>query len=160
MDQFEEEGIDADDQEEFGVEPITEGLAKAVRDYDDLDLDMLEDQDQVNENKRLVRVFVRNIFKENGRDNIQDLFDDIEDDAEENDYTEELAVLFSIIDEIYTSGILDETDEDGEQKFLFGLQKENVKSFLRSKENSLASRMTKIIDVTDNIIDRIDKAKK
>jgi hypothetical protein len=160
IDQFEEEGIDADDQEEFGVEPITEELAKIVKMYDDLDLDMLEDEDEVKDNRRLVRSFIRNIFKEKGRDKIQDMFDDIEDEDNDTEYTDELGKLFTILDVIYTSGVLDEKDDDGEIKFPFGLHRDSIIDFLKNRHNPLHKRLSKIIDVTDSIIDRIDKAKK
>jgi hypothetical protein len=137
---------------------IIQGLTKTIKKYDDLHLDLLEDDDQVNENKRQVRFFVRNIFLESGREAISDMFYDIKDDGEDNEYTDELAILFSIINDIYKSGILEVKNKDDQQEFPFALQKDNVKEFLKNKVNSLSSRVSKIIDVTDNILDRIDKS--
>ena len=155
IDQFDEEGIEKEEEKEFGVEDATDSLdsetLEVIKDYDDLDLDMLEDEDNVDENKRSVRLFVRKIFKKKGREDIQDMFEDLKDDDEDNEYTDELEKLFSIIDRIYSNGSLDE--------FPYALQKDSVKTYLRDRNNSILKRLTKIIDVTDNYIDRVDKSK-
>jgi len=154
LDQFDEEGIEKEEEKEFGVEDADkhddETLA-VIKDYDDLDLDMLEDDEKVDENKRSVRLFVRKIFKKNGREDIQDMFDDLNDDDEDNEYTNELEKLFSIIDRIYSGGGLEE--------FPFALEKDSVQNYLKDRNNSIRQRLTKIIDVTDNYIDRVDKSK-
>ena len=154
LDQFDEEGIEKEEEKEFGVEDADkhddETLA-VIKDYDDLDLDMLEDDENVDENKRSVRLFVRKIFKKNGREDIQDMFDDLNDDDEDNEYTNELEKLFSIIDRIYSGGGLEE--------FPFALEKDSVQNYLKDRNNSIRQRLTKIIDVTDNYIDRVDKSK-
>jgi hypothetical protein len=151
IDQFEEEGIEKEEEKEFGVETDDDETLQVIKDYDDLDLDLLEDEDSVNENKRSVRLFIRKIFKKKGRNDIQDMFEDLNDDDEDNEYTNELEKLFSIVDRIYTGGSLEE--------FPFALEKDSVQNYLKDRNNSISQRLTKIIDVTDNYIDRVDKSK-
>jgi hypothetical protein len=149
--QFDEEGIEKDDEEEYGVDVHDKETLEVIKDYDDLDLDMLEDEELVNENKRSVRLFVRKIFTKEGRNDIQDMFEDLNDDDEDTEYTTELEKFFSIIDRIYSGGSLDE--------FPFALERDSVQNYLKDKNNSIRQRLTKVIDVTDNYIDRVDKSK-
>jgi hypothetical protein len=154
LDQFDEEGIEKEEEKEFGVEDADkhdDETLKVIKDYDDLDLDMVEDDEKIDENKRSVRIFVRKIFKKKGREDIQDMFEDLNDDDEDNEYTDELEKLFSIIDRIYSGGGLEE--------FPFALEKDSVQNYLKDRNNSIRQRLTKIIDVTDNYIDRVDKSK-
>ena len=154
---LDDEGIEKEDEQEYGVDgsgetdTLNDETLRVIKDYDDLDLDMLEDEDNVSENKRTVRLFVRKIFKKKGREDIQDMFEDLNDDDEDNEYTDELEKLFSIIHRIYTEGSLDE--------FPYALEKDTVKIYLKDRNNSILKRLTKIIDVTDNYIDRVDKSK-
>ena len=42
----------------------------------------------------------------------------------------------------------------------YALSYQKIQAYLKDKKNSVADRMTKVIDVTDNFIDRIDKINK
>lgn len=149
--QFEEEGIDKDEEEEFGVDVLDKETLEIIKDYDDLDLDMLEDDGNVDDNKRSVRLFVRKIFKKKGRNDIQQMFEDLRDDDEDNEYTDELEKLFSIIHRLYDTDITEEMP--------YALERKTVQEYLTNGDHPIRKRLTKIIDVTDNYIDRLEKSK-
>jgi hypothetical protein len=155
---LEEEGVE---EEEPGSEEVIQEEAKdIIKQYDDLDIDMIENDDEVEKNKRIARIFARNISTKKGRDKIQDAIEAIKEDEEDNEYTDALEEFLSLINNIFLSDAISAEDEDGKKLYPYALSAENVKSFLKDKKNSIADRMTKIIDVSDNFIDRIDKANK
>lgn len=141
-------------------EALAEEADDIIKVYDDLDIDMLEDEKEVEDNKRIARIFVRNIFSKSGRDKIQDALESMKEDEEDNEYTESLETFVSLVDDIFKSDAFKEEDEDGKKAYPYALSYSNVQEFLKSKSNSVADRMTKVIDVTDNFIDRIDKINK
>lgn len=96
---------------------------------------------------------MKKIFDEKGR---KDLYNDIEDTEEDTEYIKELLNLLKLIDDIYESEIIREEDEDGKKVFPFALNYKKIQDFLIDKNNSLADRMSKVIDCTDNLIDRIE----
>jgi len=157
--ELEREGVEEDIPGGSNDEDIIEELKDIVADYDDLDIDTLEDDKEVEANMRIARIFVRNIFTQKGRDKIQDAIEDIKEDEEDNDYTTLLEDFLALIDNVYNGDAIKEK-EDGKRVYPYALDSEKIKSFLRDKKNSVGDRMSKIIDVTDNFIDRIDKAKK
>jgi hypothetical protein len=149
---FQEEGIDQDDSEESDSD-----IAELTKMYDDLDIDELEDDANVDENKRLVRRFVRNVFPEEKRNALEDMLtDEVEDD---NEYAEYLQELLTIINGCFKLN-KEAVDEDGEKKFPFALNSQKIQSFLRDKNNTASDRLTKLIDVVDNFVDRVDKYEK
>jgi len=154
---LDDEGIDKDEEEEYGVdaessETHDKDTLELIKDYDDLDLDMLEDDDNVDDNKKTVRLFVRKIFKKKGRNEyIQEMFEDLKDDDEDNEYTDELEKLFSIIHRIY--------DTDISEEMPYALERKTVQDYLTDGDHSIRKRLTKVIDVTDNYIDRLEKSK-
>jgi hypothetical protein len=157
---LEEEGVEEEIPGGSESEVLVEEADDIISNYDELDIDTLEDEKEVEDNKRIARIFVRNIFSKSGRDKIQDTIESIKEDEEDNNYTESLEDFLALIDDIYKSDAFKEEDEDGKKAYPFALSYNNVQEFLKSKKNSVSDRMTKVIDVTDNFIDRIEKINK
>lgn len=130
---------------------------KIIKLYDDLDLELLENEDEVIKNKKIVGRFTRRLYDKHSRKNLKKIFEEFKDEQEDNEYLIELEKLFIIIKRIFRSGILGEVNPDGSQKFPFGLERESVQLFIKNIENPLLNRLSKIIDCTDNLIDRIEK---
>jgi hypothetical protein len=127
-----------------------------VRRYDSLDIDCLENDNNLHENKFIANQLTIFIDNELGRQIIKkQLIEGIEN--ENNDFLTTALEMVKIVSKIYDSGITKMTTEEGNQKYHFALDSENVKSFLHDDENSLCDKMSKIIDVIDNLIDRIDQ---
>jgi hypothetical protein len=127
-----------------------------VRRYDSLDIDCLENDNNLHENKFIANQLTILIDNELGRQIIKKrLIDGIEN--EKNDFLTTALEMVKITSKIYDSGITQMTTEEGNQKYPFALDSENVKSFLQDDENSLCDKMSKIIDVIDNLINRIDQ---
>lgn len=130
---------------------------KIIKLYDDLDLELLENEDEVIKNKKIIGCFTRRLYNKHSRKNLKKIFEEFKNEQEDNEYLIELEKLFIIIKRIFRSGILGEVNPDGSQKFPFGLEKESVQLFIKNIENPLRNRLSKIIDCTDNLIDRIEK---
>lgn len=130
---------------------------KIIKLYDDLDLELLENEDEVIKNKKIIGRFTRRLYNKHSRKNLKKIFEEFKNEQEDNEYLIELEKLFIIIKRIFRSGILGEVNPDGSQKFPFGLEKKSVQLFIKNIENPLRNRLSKIIDCTDNLIDRIEK---
>ena len=141
------------------IEQLKEEVRDIIKDYDDLDIDIIEDDNEIEVNKRIARIFVRNIFTQKGRDKIQDEIEKIKEEEEDNDYVKLLEKFVSLVDNIYRSEAYEE-DDNGKKKYPYALDYRKVQSFLKDKNNTIADRISKVIDVTDNFIDRIDKINK
>jgi len=151
------------DLSEEGVEediPKTDNTSSVIEDYDNLDIDLLEDEEEVKNNRAIALRFVRDISSKDGRERILKDLEEIEEIDEENKYTKEIEKFLKIIDEIFAGSAIEEKKEDGKRKFPFALRYRKTQLFLRNKKNSVADRMSKVIDVVDNFIDRVDKATK
>jgi hypothetical protein len=147
---FYEEGIDQEEPEEGDVEDVKD----LVKKYDDLDIDEVESEANIEEHKRLIRRFVRNVFPAEKREKLAEfLRDEVEDD---NEYAEYLEDLLSVINDCFLVN-KEFLDEDGEKIFPFALNSKSVQTFLTDKQNSAKDRLTKVIDVVDNFVDRVDK---
>lgn len=155
---LEEEGVEEEIPGSSSKELATEAK-DIIGDYDNLDIDTIEDDNEIEDNKRIARIFVRNIFTLKGRDKIQDELSALEEEEEDNDYTKLLEDFLALIDNIYQGDAIAQEDEDRNKLYPYALSSKKVQEFLKDKNNSVADRMTKIIDVTDNFIDRIDKIK-
>jgi uncharacterized protein (TIGR02145 family) len=142
-------------EEAFGNNANSDNLVqKIIEAYDELDVDYLEDDDNVETNKSIVRKFINYITTEDGRNEILEEIEDLEEDG--NEYIKELIRLAEIVNNIYKSGVTKLLNEEGKQKFPFALDRESIQEYLQNKENSLGDRMSKLIDVVDNIVDRIE----
>lgn len=130
-------------------------VSDLVNAYDQLDIDYLEDDDNVEENKYTVRALVKSVLSKNGRKNFTSYIDDLEDDI--NQYSDMAKSLVNLIFDIYESDLSKMEDETGKLKFPFALESKKIRDFLSNHENSLNDKISKIIDVTDNFIDRLDK---
>jgi flagellar motor component MotA len=155
---LEEEGVEEDIPSD--TEQLKEEAGDIIKQYDDLDIDTLEDDKEVEDNKRIARIFVRNIFTQKGRDKVQTEIEKLKEDEEDNDYVKKLEDFLSLVDNIYRTEAVTEEDEDGKKLYPYALSYQKIQAFLKDKKNSVADRMTKVIDVTDNFIDRIDKINK
>jgi ribosome-associated protein YbcJ (S4-like RNA binding protein) len=154
---LEEEGV----EEEIPGSPeeLTKEAKDIIGDYDNLDIDTIEDDEEIEKNKRIARIFVRNIFTTEGRDKIQDELSSLEEEEEDNEYSKLLEDFLVLIENIYNGDAISQEDEDGKKLYPYALSYKKVQDFLKDKNNSIADRMSKVIDVTDNFIDRIDKIK-
>ncbi len=130
---------------------------KIIKLYDDLDLELLEDENEIIKNKKIIGPFTRKLYDKHSRKYFKKKIEEFKDEQEDNEYLIELEKLFIIIKRIFRSGILGEVNTDGSQKFPFGLEKESIQLFIKNIENPLRNRLSKIIDCTDNLIDRIEK---
>lgn len=153
-----EHGVDAEDEDEDDMDNVDfREIKKLVKKYDDLDIDILEDEDEIEKNKNLTKQFIRKCFTKKGRDDIQDLLSEIDDEDEENEFTKGIEEFLSLIDKIYASSISKLEDKKGNVVFPYALSYKKLQNVLKSRYNSLDERMTRLIDVTDHFIDRIDK---
>lgn len=75
----------------------------------------------------------------------------------DDDYRRELLNLLILIDLIYSSYVYSEKDDDGKKRYNYALDSKSIKSFLSDSTISLNKKISKIIDCTDNFIDRIAK---
>ena len=62
-----------------------------------------------------------------------------------------------LIDLIYSSYLHSEKDDEGKKRYNYALDSKSVKSFLSDSTVSLNKKISKIIDCTDNFVDRIAK---
>ena len=130
-------------------------IEEIVKAYDDLDIECLEDKENVKSNKHVAREFIKYVSTKNGRERITDYIDDLEDDT--NEFTVAVLEFVDLISKIYKSGITELTNEDGKKIYPYALDNKSIHDFLIDKENSLTDKMSKIIDVTDNLVNRIEK---
>ena len=151
---LEEEGVE---EEIPGKGDTKEEMKDIVKMYDDLDIDTIEDEDEVEDNKAQAKYFIRNIFSEDGRDRIRKYIKNLRDEDDDNEYTDHLEEFLELVDEIYGSDFINQENKEGKKKYPYALEYKSVRIFLRSKKNSVADRMSKVIDVTDNFIDRVEK---
>ena len=107
--------------------------------------------------KKIIGRFTRRLYNKHSRKNLKKIFEEFKNEQEDNEYLIELEKLFIIIKRIFRSGILGEVNPDGSQKFPFGLEKKSVQLFIKNIGNPVRNRLSKIIDCTDNLIDRIEK---
>jgi len=127
--------------------------------YDTLDVELLEDCEKVNLNSLLVEFLIKNIIEGGkGRAFIKKEIHFI--DFENYIYAVTVEKLFDIIDGIYNSIAYQQTEDasgHGKKVFAYGLDYPKTIDYLRNEDNSLCDRMSKLIDVTDNFINRICK---
>ena len=130
-----------------------------IKKYEDIDIDILEDADEIENNKNIVGKFINNIYEIKGRQALSDILIQNIEEEEDNDYTNELIKMLQLINDIYSSNYLSEEDNEGKKVYPYALNYNKVKDFINDKNNSLGDRMSKVIDVTDNFIDRLEKNK-
>ena len=127
--------------------------------YDSLDVEILEDCDKVNENYLLDDTFIKNIIRgELGRDLPRKELPFM--DFKNLKYVVNIEIFFDIINDIYNSIAYKQTEdgtEHGKKVFPYSLDYPKTIDYLRNEDNSLCDRISKLIDVTDNFIDRIAK---
>lgn len=152
---LEEKGLEEEEEDSKALKQ--KEIKKLIKKYDDLDVDILEDEDEIEKNKTLATQFVNKCFTKKGRNYIKDLLSEIDND-EENDFTDRLKNFLSLINKIYASDVIKLVDKNGAYKYPYALDNEKVKDFLKSRNNPIDEKMTRIIDLTDHFIDRIEKA--
>jgi len=142
----------------FDPAPLTVlNVNKLVELYDELDVDILEDFVHIENHKSLVQKFVHFIFQKNELSEIRNDLDETSRIGHDDAFTKELRKLLILIEHIFTSRLTEVDNNLIEISWNYALNNNKIHEFLKSKENSLESRMSKIIDVTDNLIDRMDK---
>ena len=156
LEDFRQSILDSDDKEETQSN-FERQIKNLIRAYDSLDVDLLEDCGKVEENWMLVDTFIgKIIYKDYRKELIQSsLWSNLLNDK----YTETLYDLYEIILDIFGSIIYKQVDETtGRKSFPYALDYQNIIDYLKNEDNSLCDRMSKLIDVTDNFIDRISKS--
>jgi len=127
---------------------------KAIKNYDELNITLLELSQNVNKNQVPIRQFSRNIIDP---DKIEDYKSYLEDDIESDgtQYSKELMKLLLIIETCYFLS-KKMNDKSYRDSFRFGLTYKNIQSFLKDKEVSPQEKISKIIDCVDNLIQKYD----
>lgn len=128
---------------------------KIVRSYDQLDIDLLENIDEIEKNNNLIKHFIRKIYSNEGRDGFHEIIEDYFEDKKENLYIIELDDFFRIIKKIYALGINNKTNDENNLIFPYHLDSSSCHDFLKDPKNSVGEKLSKVIDVTDNLIDRV-----
>jgi hypothetical protein len=154
---LEEEGVEEDIPGKDSKDSTVKELKDIVKMYDDLDIDTIEDEDEVKDNLSQARYFVRNIFSKAGRDRIQDHIRELRDEDDDTEYTNKLEDFLELVKEIYDSEAIELENDEGKKVYPYALDYKSVRTYLKSKKNTVSERMTKVIDVTDNFIDRVEK---
>jgi hypothetical protein len=125
--------------------------------YDQLDIEIIETNELSSGQKRLLEVFVQNIVSDEGRTRIFRLLSESMKDSPNDPFVSTLHSLSTLIDKIFESGITDIYIDNTKKKYPFALTNPKVVAYLKDSKNSITDRLTKVIDVTDNLIDRLDK---
>lgn len=137
-----------------------EGVAQAreiVPLYDNIDISILENE--CLNYPKISNFFIDALFVRERRSAlIRKLEEKIKILKEwDDDYRRELLNLLILIDLIYSSYVYSEKDDDGKKRYNYALDSKSIKSFLSDSTVSLNKKISKIIDCTDNFIDRIAK---
>jgi hypothetical protein len=137
-----------------------EGVAQAreiVPLYDNIDISILENE--CLNYPKISNFFIDALFVRERRSAlIRKLEEKIKILKEwDDDYRRELLNLLILIDLIYSSYVYSEKDDDGKKRYNYALDSKSIKSFLSDSTVSLNKKLSKIIDCTDNFIDRIAK---
>lgn len=159
IEEIEKENFYDDNQIQEDKEEVEKNIKKIISKYDNLNLDILEDPKMVKKYKEIVKTFVRKVYlvTEDREDEFIDLLDEnIEDyDFEKTPkFIEELLDLRDLI--LFCNKIHDES-KGTDYELTFGLYREDIQDFLLDSNNTLVERLEKIIDVVDNMINRMDK---
>jgi hypothetical protein len=146
-------------KENTNDEEIDSWIDQIVKAYNKIEVYAIENNDNIIKNKEIIRTFIRNIHSEAGREGIYLDIEDFKEEEEDNTYIDNLRDLLDIIDKIYNSGLTELKNEFGKKKYPFALDYRSVQEYLSDKNNSYLNRISKIIDVTDNLVDRLEKRK-
>lgn len=125
---------------------------KIVRSYNQLDLDLLENIDEIEKNNILIRDFIRKIYNIEGRDGFHEILEYSFEDNKENLYIAELDDLFRIIKKIYALGINNKTDNENNRIFPFALDSSLMHRFLKNPKKSTGEKLSLVIDATNDLI--------
>ena len=137
-----------------------EGVAQAreiVPLYDNLDISVLENE--CLNYPKISNFFIDALFVRERRSALtRKLEEKIKILKEwDDDYRRELLNLLILIDLIYRSYLHSEKDDEGKKRYNYALDSKSVRLFLSDSTVSLNKKISKIIDCTDNFVDRVSK---
>ena len=131
-----------------------------VRWYNDLDIEVLEDEDELDKNKKITALFISDCHTKAGRERIRVAIKQIRDDGKYNEYTYVLEGLLTLIDNIYGSLVYKELDSENKPIFLFRLDQKKVRDKLADRSVPKIDKMERIISCVESFITRIGNALK
>ena len=138
---------------------ISNGLKKEAADlirfYNDLDIEILDDDEEIDKNKKITGIFIRDCLTKAGRDRIRGSIEQINDEEEDNEYTNGLESLLTMIDNICSSLVYKELDSENKPMVLFGLDNKKVVDKLADLSVSNSAKMSRIIGCVDSFINGI-----
>ncbi len=141
---------------------ISNGLKKEAADliryYNRLDIELLDDDAEINKNNKITGIFVRDCLTKAGRVRIMDAIKQVKDDEEDNEYTNGLECILTMIDIIYNSLVYKALDSENKPMFPFGLDKKKVVDKLADLSVSNSHKMSRITGSVDGFITRIGAA--
>lgn len=137
---------------------LKEEMAYLIRYYKDADFEIVDDDQEIDKNKKITGIFTRDCLSKAGRGRIKDSMEKIKDGEEDNEYTNELELLLTLIDKIYSSLVYKELDTENKPRFPFGLDQQTTKDTLADQTISQSIKMNRIIHRVDSYITRIGNA--
>jgi hypothetical protein len=143
---------------------INNGLKKEAADliryYNGLDIELLDDDAEIDKNKKITGIFVSDCLTKAGRGRIRDVIKQVKDDEEDNEYTNGVECILTMIDIIYSSLVYKALDSENKPMFPFGLDKKKVVDKITDLSVSNSHKMSRITRSVDNFITRIGTALK
>lgn len=138
---------------------LSNGLKKEADDlikyYNRLDIELLDDDAEIDKNKKITGIFIRDCLTKAGRSRIMDAIKQVKDDEEDNEYTNGLECILNMIDIIYSSLVYKALDSENKPMFPFGLDKKKVVDKLTDLSVSNSHKMSRITGSVDSFIARI-----
>jgi hypothetical protein len=129
-----------------------------IRCYKEADFEIVYDDDEIDKNKGITGVFIRDCLTKSGRERIRKSIEKIRDDKKGNAYTNELELLLALIDKIYSSSVYQELDVQNKPRFPFGLDQKKVKEKLADQSLSQSAGISRITGRVNSFIARIENA--
>ncbi len=143
---------------------ISNGLKKEaanlVRWYNSLDIEILDDDAEIDKNKTITGIFIRDCLTKAGRDRIRNAIEKIKDEEEDNEYTNGLECILTMIDTIYSSLVYKELDSENKPRFPFGLDQKKVRDKLADPSVPYSYKMSRITGRVDRFMTIIGTALK
>ena len=143
---------------------ISYGLKKEAADliryYNGLDIEILDDDAEIDKNRKITGIFIRDCLTKTGRGRIRDAIEQVKDDEEDNEYTNGLECILTMIDIIYSSLVYKALDSENKPMFPFGLDKKKVVDKIADLSISNSHKMSRITGSIDSFITKLGNALK
>ena len=143
---------------------ISNGLKKEAADmiryYNGLDLELLDDDSEIDKNKKITGIFIKDCLTNSGRGRIRDALKQVRESEEDNEYTNGLECILRMIDIIYSSLVYKELDFENNPVFPFGLDEKKVRDNLADPSVSNSAKMNRITGRVDRFITKLGNALK